>query len=366
MKKKIVLNRTRRNFLILFLTCGLIILSYGIYYTYNLPLQDQRVPTYSYNNRARIDYSVIYKPNLLNEETGPAWGDIYITNYVDHINTVFDYTFSGERQADIRGDYSITAVVEAQERASEENEAKIIWRKDFVLLPRTSFSASDVNFSLREELPVHLAPFQDYVEQVMEESRVGGNHWLTVKWDIHLTAETDGGTIRENLTPTLVMPLRDSYFTIGGEQEVDKPGAIEKVIQIEAPYKKTMLLAISILDGLCLLLLLFLLACTAGAQPSYLEREMKRVLKKHGERLVELATARDLAFEGHDLWPVKTIEDLVRIADELGKPILYQYELATGKEVPVFFVSDEKRVFIYRLLPAEPVKQPSGQALSYS
>jgi hypothetical protein len=53
MKKKIVLNRTRRNFLILFLTCGLIILSYGIYYTYNLPLQDQRVPTYSYNNRAR-------------------------------------------------------------------------------------------------------------------------------------------------------------------------------------------------------------------------------------------------------------------------------------------------------------------------
>ena len=38
----------------------------------------------------------------------------------------------------------------------------------------------------------------------------------------------------------------------------------------------------------------------------------------------------------------KNYEDLVRIADELGKPILYQYELATGKEVPVFFVSDEK------------------------
>ena len=166
---------------------------------------------------------------------------------MDHINTVFDYTFSGERQADIRGDYSITAVVEAQERASEENEAKIIWRKDFVLLPRTSFSASDVNFSLREELPVHLAPFQDYVEQVMEESRVGGNHWLTVKWDIHLTAETDGGTIRET-DATGSCPALYHW----GEQWVNR--GHRKVIQIEAPYKKCFLPSAS--DGLLLLLLL--------------------------------------------------------------------------------------------------------------
>jgi hypothetical protein len=368
MKKKVI-NKTIRNIMVVFLTCAIAIFSYGIYYLYNLPLQDKIVAVFNYDQKAIVNYSVFYKPNILGSETSLKEGNIYITNYVDYINTLLDYSYSGETNADIRGDYSITAVVEALEGrnvdlSDGENEVKTIWSKDFVLIPKTSFSASDKNFSIKKELPVYLADFQDFVKQVAEESGVTGNHRLTIRWDINLETKTDKGIIKESLTPTMVVPLGSSYFEIGGERAIEKPGSIEEVIQVEDPQKQNKLIICSILAGLCGLILLLVLTCTKGKLQDKLEREIKQIFKKHGERLVELDTTNEILFDSKDLWPVKTIEDLVRIADEISKPIIYQYDDVEDKKVPVFYVCDEKKVFFYKLAIPEREKPPVAQYLT--
>lgn len=365
--KKIVLNRTIRNIIVILLICGTLIFSYGMYYAYSLPLQEQNVSVFNYKQKANVNYSVFYKPNILSDKTSIEEGNVYITNYVDYINTVINYNYTGERNAKIQGNYSITAVVEAQEvRNDEENEFKTIWSKDFELVPETSFSVSDVTFSLQKELPVYLTPFQDFVQQVIEESKVGGNHRLTVKWDINLEAETDRGIVKENLTPSLIIPLRNSYFEIGGEQTIEKPGSIEEVIHVEDPRKQSNIVIFSVLDVLCLVILIFVFMRTVPTNPDKLNREIKRIFKRHGERLVELDTHSRICFDSKDLWSVKSFEDLVRIADEISKPIVYQYDNSAAINVPVFYVFDDQKAFVYKLAIYEPAKKPLAKNLTKS
>ena len=363
MKKK-VLNKTLRNVIVTLLVCGILIFSYGVYYAYSLPLQDQKVPVFNYNQKANVNYSVIYKPNILTNKTSIEEGNVYITNYVDYINTVLDYNYTGERNAEISGNYSIIAVLEALEGRNEEKEPKTIWSKDFELVPKTSFSASDVGFSLKKELQVYLTPFQNFVQQVINESKVVGNHRLTVKWNIHLEVETDKGIVKENLTPTLIIPLGNNYFEIGGQQTVEKPGTIEEVIKVEDPRKQIGIIIFSILDVMCFLILIFVLTYTVATNTDKLNREIKRIFKRHGERLVELESSSRIGFDCKDLWSVKSFEDLVRIADEISKPIVYHYDNSADMNIPVFYVFDDKKAFVYKLAICKPEKKTLAEPLA--
>jgi len=235
-------------------------------------LQEQKVSVFNYNQKANVDYSVVYKPNLLTNETSLEEGSVYITNYVDYINTILDYNCSGERSAKISGNFSISAVVEALEGRIDDDEPKIIWRKDFELVPKTRFSASGKEFSMKKELPVYLAPFQNFVQQIIQESKVIGNHKLTVKWEIDVEIETDKGIVKDNLTPTLIIPLGNNYFEIGGEPTVEKPESIEEVIKVESPRKRNGVIIFSVLDVLSLLTLIIVLTCTAGADTGKVDR----------------------------------------------------------------------------------------------
>jgi len=91
---------------------------------------------------------------------------------------------------------------------------------------------------------------------------------------------------------------------------------------------------------------------------------MKEIFKKHGERLVALSN--DTVLSGSSIYPVKTLEDLIKIADELSKPVLYQAEGPESK-LPVFYVLDEPKIYSYQLEPgleAKPSKkEPAGPVI---
>ncbi|HHT63197.1 MAG: DUF5305 family protein [Bacillota bacterium] len=369
--KKIRINKTIRNVIIVFLICALPVLSYGVYYFYNLPLLEQNTPVFNYQHKAAVNYRVFYKPNSLYAENSMEKDKVYITNYIDYINTFLEYNYSGDRTAEIRGDYSVIAVVEAQERSNnEENQEKTIWSKDFVLVPKTEFSARDKAFSLKKELPVNLNSFNEFAELISKESGVAGYQLATIKWDINIEAETDKGTVKENITPTMTIPLRNKYFEVGGEHSVEKPGTIEEAILVVDPQKQVKFITCSVLNGLCIIVLILLLACTKGIAPDKLERKIKHIFKKYGTRLVELNLPNGISLDSKNLWPVKSFEDLIRIADEISKPIMYQYNLADNKNLPVFYVFDDKKIYAYEVTIPEsenrpltrPVAQPKIQS----
>ena len=85
---------------------------------------------------------------------------------------------------------------------------------------------------------------------------------------------------------------------------------------------------------------------TVGTEKDNFTKSLNKIFKKHGSRLVALNSSIPESFKDYN--NVKAIDDLVRIADEIGKPIMYKYS-AAPKEITQFYVWDENQLFIFDL-----------------
>lgn len=307
---------------------------------------EEMVPQFSYSQQARVDYRVFLKPNSLYSKDSLEAKKVYLTNFVDYINTEFSYKFNGDRATEVKGEYSIMAILEA--RGGKEN-ATVLWQREFELEPGKSFGGKDGVVSLRQDLPVRLSDYNDFVNRVVDESEVTpGEVKLTVRWNVNVEAITDNGPVREQIAPTMVIPLRQKAFEVGGDLIKEKPGAINDVRKVPAKINVKTAASWGIAAALGLagtaLLLLFTVGTSAEKDP--LRREIRKILKKHGDRLAVIVGEMPVSI--NDEITVKSMDDLVRIADELSKPIMYRPFSESG-ETPSFYVFDVSTVYVFEL-----------------
>jgi len=320
--------------------------SFLLYKTANNPgFTQEKISLFSCNNKANINYTVFLRPNLLYDDESIGEGKIYITEFIDYIKTNFSYEFKGDSTASIEGDYEVTAEVEGYSGEGDTNIS--IWKKQFQLLSRKSFNTKDKKFSINQDIPLKLEEYNNFADNVIKESRIGTQVKLTVFMNINLKANTDNGLIEEKLSPSMIIPLNTSFFKITGNLTEEKPGSIEETRQFQLPVneKRVKLYAV-VIGGFLLVLILLLLFTKAVTETNSFEKNLKKIFKDHGDRLVALNSEAIFSFKNHN--EVKSIEDLVRIADEVGKPIMYKYS-SDLKEILKFYVFDETQMYVLDL-----------------
>lgn len=306
---------------------------------------EEKEPIYSYSQDARVKYRVYLLPNSLYPENSLEEGKLYLTNFVDYINTFFTYEFKGQRPAEIKGDYNVVASVEATGL-----QGKQIWIREFVLLPNTGFGGKDREISIQREIPIKLQDYVSFVKRVIKDSEfVPEDIAMTVRWNVNLQAQTDSGPVKEQISPTLVIPLGQNYLEISGEPKKEKAGSISRTIQVPAKVNKRILTVCSIAAGVCAAVLVWLLFFTTAAAPvtDPLLKKVNEIIKKHGDRLVAIDGDVPLHFE--KTIAVKSIEDLVRIADELSKPVMYR-SVSGSIDKASFYVFNEPEAYIFELI----------------
>lgn len=307
---------------------------------------EQKIPQYTYNNKANVQYKVYMIPNMLYTQNNLGEGEVYINDFIDNISTLFTYQFDGDSPAEINGEYSIIAVVEGL--LGNEKGNKTIWSKEYVMQPETSFSGNDKSFSIQKDIPIKLAQYNSFVQQIMESTKINFENKLTIYWKVSVEAKTDKGEIKEQLTPTMEIPLNNKYFEIGGNLEPEKKGVIEENIKVIAPAYQNKITMCYIGIGICLFGLLFILLFTVSATiTDPLEKQLKRIFKLHGDRMVALND--EVEISSNKTIQVSSIEDLVRISDDIGKPILYNKEV-NSESNRRFYVVDEKLIYMLSLI----------------
>jgi hypothetical protein len=123
--------------------------------------------------------------------------------------------------------------------------------------------------------------------------------------------------------------------------------AIERVQQVRRPVDEKLLIIICAGIGILIVtLLIFLLFGTKSAEVDIFVKKLKKIFKKHGTRLVALNSE----IIGGEVFQnkVRRMEDLVRVSDELGKPIVYKHS-ENYKENSKFWVIDENRYYLFEL-----------------
>jgi hypothetical protein len=288
-----------------------------------------------YSENGWFDYEVYLKPNKLYETNvlrsegasaveppspsstpqvlGP--GLVYFLNIVDNITASFSYQF--------RSDKEVTNLVEEVE-VTAVLEYTGMWSKNLTLVPKTSKSGPFmVNF------PVDLETFNAVTNTLRDELGFGSATYdLTIQATVHTTGDIDSGHIDQVFTHSLKGQLGMTTFTLKGDLGKQQPGAIVENTMVSVG--KTWVFRALSLAGLALAVfgLLFVLRNSRQAQApviSGMEEEALRAKRKHKGVIVDVGELPPIGAKELVI-PIGSVDELVRTADALLKPVLHRAE----------------------------------------
>lgn len=343
---KIYLPGKVRLVLIIFSALLIIACSAGLVSKWltNNETEIEEIPVYQYQQQAVVDYKVNLVPNDFFQETSlsselPA----YLMSLTDSINTVLNYNFEAEDNLDYQGQYSITGTARAYVRLDKDREV-VIWTKKYTYTPDTKFSGSDKNINLTNDVKIPLQSYVQELKQLEQATRFSASRAdLEVNYVINLKGSNEHGNIEEKLNPKLVIPIKGNTFMVEGKLKDQKNGAIT-VEQIKPANKMEGMAGYMGIGIFGLLLLGSVLIFSVNApEPTPQEKLLKELFRRHGERIVNLNKMPSTSF---DVIKVDDFEDMVKIADEIEKPIFCYQGDNCGC---IFSIFDEPYLFQYQL-----------------
>lgn len=310
---------------------------------YSPGFEDNKVQLYSYNNKSAIDYSIYLKQNNLYKGTYLEEGKMYITEFVDYIDANIIYEFNGERAADIKGEYNIIARVEGYN--GEEDKIIKIWDKDFPIIQQNWFNTKDGKLVINEKVKLNLSEYNEFVKEIKETSKINCKTNLNLIMNINMKATTDNGIIEKNISPSLLIPLDVDMFEIIEKNILNQSEALEDTVQVQIPINMKIIIILGLVLTIILITLIILVFfIKVKPEIDILEKEVRKIFKKHSDRLVAINSeiiAKDSIY-------VKSIDDLVKVSDEIEKPILYKYS-EDYKDIKIFYVVNSLNTFLFEI-----------------
>ena len=146
------------------------------------------------------------------------------------------------------------------------------------------------------------------------------------------------------LVSELIIPFNNQIFSIDGDRSKETTLVIEQETERKLGFDLNQTILYAAVFAACgiIVLLLILKTKSLPKQDTY-TIEVAQIFKKYGNRLAGLSEA--LAYQSSIMISIDKIEDMVKIADEVGQTIFYfQVEDDTERKIE-FYVFDESRIF---------------------
>lgn len=281
-----------------------------------------------FDYEVRLKHNKLYGATVLRSEGLPTAEDssttqtlgpglVYFPRIIDSIKASFSYQFNCNKPISSRSEeVEITAII--------ENPGA--WNKTLVLLPETKQSA---DFTV--SFPVDIAYFKKVIDAIQGETgATGGSYNLKIKADVRTIAQTDLGVVNDLYTQTLEGKLGGNTLTWDKELSQSQSGSIGEAAAASPGGGDLRGLSIGG-QVIALLALLYFGWCSTQpvpapvAQVSPAEIETARVRKKYKQVLVDIEELPGIK-PGETVIPLGSLDDLVRISDDLVKPVLHQVE----------------------------------------
>ncbi|MFY9139597.1 MAG: DUF5305 family protein [Thermacetogeniaceae bacterium] len=362
-QSKIELHKNTRIIILLVLCLLLASSFFNLYRVYREPSTvSKEVPVYSYQHQGKLDYQVQIKPNSVFTEKIMGPGESYYTNLVETIDAHCSYSYTADQPAKLTASYMVVAVVKEPE----------VWAKEFPLVPKTVVEGEGKEISFSRPFSFDLEKYEEFVSTVNRELGVyAKNPQVAIEARINVVAETADGQVRDELSPSMVIPLGMSEFKIDGTMVSQEKGALKNTVLVPNPGLRGKKAISTLLAGVLMLLSVLFLLRTESKRPvsvSEMDRAINKLWKQNGDRMVRVG--KDFIMPAQ-LIPISlpSIEDLIKVADEACKPIIYQ-EIGPDHDVPACYVIDGLTVYQHMLqapqLDDEVISAPSSSQIEFS
>lgn len=319
--------------------CSLIL--YGIV---GVPTE-QVVPRAAYSCVSKISYTPILKEGALYNSGSIEFGANYITSYVDKLSLGCKYDFDADAASDIDGSYSITATLEGIYNNI------VIWNKEYPLVNEQKF----VRNNTQKAILLELGDYRSFIEELEKETGIKFDVTMKILYGVNMSAVVGGSTVNEVSESTLQFSMKDLLMQFSGEPLNKLEKTIDEVITSETKLSKALLIANIAILALALASLAYIIFFTVGKRPDPAKRQLKRIFKQYGDRIVELKA--NTIPRADNLMVVSSFKDLLLAADELKRPILKIGE-EDYRNIS-FYVMDEARQYVFHAqsLAEKPYKE---------
>lgn len=284
--------------------------------------ETHQISLYTYKQNAKVGYAVNLKDNEIYGAGSLPSGNVYLTPLVTDIDATFSYLFKGQNKTEIKGSYEIIAVVEGSKRV--DGSSKTIWTKQYVLVPKTEFTADQDQFDFSRKINIDFKGYSDFAAKAAESLNFKFDSSLTVIMDVSLSADTGQGLIKEKASPAMSFPLNTEFFEVSKTNELSgKEGEIQKTATNKVPINRQtfifyLLILLLSIAGLCYLR--FFTYEQTESNPAV--QKMKAILRKYHNRMIALADTESFSAKTH--YQVDSLEDLILLSDEAGQPVFFQ------------------------------------------
>jgi hypothetical protein len=350
------LSRTKIKALSIFFAIFTIISLIFLAYATLLPTEEITTNTLcNYTQNGTYNYIAQLGPNLIynNKSTlTPGEGIIYIS-ITKQINITFTYTFESDLNASTTIKYTASELVITPR-----------WTRQTYTIPlKTVVNTSNetsFNFSIP---PITITSMDTLVSSINREIGVStGNYNITIITTAILNAETEAGTINEQFTASLLLGIvrgapEGDIVSIGNLQTT-KTGKIVQTDTIYHDWVKNQQYASYITSATAIIglaICAFLYTQTKPPiTPTTSEKLIQELTEPYRDIIVE--ATKEQTPQGQTIIPIKTLEDLVKIADTLTKPIVHFQKPPTpeNKEpMDIFYVLDDITRYEYNITPSK-------------
>lgn len=315
---------SKRIIALVLLAVLLAVSGYGVFYVQRLPTERTRfVELYRYGHVGTFDYSVELKPSILYNKTTIGPGEVIYVNLAHTMDVHFHYEFNCTRPADVSGSYSVHMDLELPKE----------WVKRFILVSDVPFNSEGFSFSHQ----LNITSISELIHAIERETATRAPAYnLKITPEVHISAMVGGDLIEEDFSPSMVITFTGSRLTVEGLEHA-KPNIVGQTKVEPALWN---LYGIPILVSHLRYLSYAALAGLSVAMvwAAYYKRVepkgvAERIRRKYGDLIADLREAPRHA-ETPTVIQIASIEDLVKIADSLGKPILHSKK----EQTHVFYV----------------------------
>jgi len=289
-----------------------------------------------------MSYTVHLKENPVTDERELEQGQYYLKPFVDYLDVSCDFQLDTDHEATFVLNDKIDVVLVSQ--VGTDEETKTIWEKVNAGAPLLETTNAGQSIASNRSIRLRFENYDALVNNLIEEYDLVTDYIIKVVYEGTVTIDYNGTTQEEKFSSYITIPFTNPIIEVGGVQDGSREISIDRDVQHSAAPDMSLLILYGAAILVCIgIIIIIRFKTKALAREDAYSQKVADIFKEYGNRLAGLSEA--LFYQSSVMISIDKIEDMVKIADEIGQTVFY-YKVDDEAERKIeFYVFDEGRIY---------------------
>lgn len=277
---------------------------------------------YKYTNKFNYDYKVNLIENKYMNEEDDDKTLVYVTDLIDTTQIFMNYEYLADKESQIKYDYLIEGNMKVV-YIKDGEEQKIIDEKETIIEKNDQeFSGNDLK--INESFDIDLKSKNEMLNDFKQKMgmNIDAKYIITLKVKVNTNIEEN--EVNSDYQSIVQINLAEKTTKILGENNKEESKYISKEYNVSVEKNIYIIIFDIILIVISIIILIYLRGFKiANNITNEYRKELNKILKLCQDKIVQVNTNPN---ENDNIIDVKDFEEIVKVSEELFKPILYYFD----------------------------------------